>query len=73
MKKKMSEYICDVCGKLMPLSAMNWITSRIGVCNCCRNRMADDDVEIIMDNEENSAVIEKVIRKYAIEVKEVCK
>ena len=69
----MNGYFCDVCGKWIPLNTVNWLTSKIGVCNRCRDRMADDDVEIIMDNEENSAVIEKVIQKYAIEVKEVCK
>ena len=66
----MSGYICDVCGKWIPLNTVWWITSNIGLCNHCRDRTADDDVEIIMDNEENSAVIEKVIQKYAIEVKE---
>lgn len=44
------DYGCDVCGRRFDFdSAINWINSSFGVCDCCYDKLLEEEKERLYD------------------------
>lgn len=62
--KNRDDYGCDICSKRIPFNDVIWLTACVGLCSECREKMSQEDCNCIMEHEDNSEIIDRVLYKY---------